>query len=248
MEGNLIEVESNYVDTIYMPNDAIKNIHDKVVAEVKRQNADTYDTFSIVNKYELNSIDEIEEFESENLSSLPKGYVFEDNKDSISNVIVPMNNMKDLSNIIVYSSVIASIIIIGLIMVLFCKERKKEMGIYLALGEKKINIAMQLLIETLIVSIIAITLSIFTGNILAKNVSNKMLQNQIVEQNNKIENQNNYNSYDLIDEDEIMDNYTVTLGINTILMIYIISIISISLSTILPIYYTLKLNPRKILM
>ena len=133
-------------------------------------------------------------------------------------------------------------------MILFCKERKNEMGIYLALGEKKINIALQLLIETLIVSIIAITLSIFTGNILAKNVSNKMLQNQIVEQNNKIENQNNYNSYDLIDEDEIMDNYTVTLGINTILMIYIISIISISLSTILPIYYTLKLNPRKILM
>ena len=246
--GNLIEIESNYVDTIYMPNDAIKNIHDKVITEVKKQEVDSYDAFSIITNYELNSIDEIEEFKSDNLPNLPKGYVFEDNSESISSVIVPMNNMKDLSNIIVYASIVASIIIIGLISILFCKERKKEMGIYLALGEKKINIALQLLIETLLVSVIAITISIFTGNMIAKNVSNKMLQNKIVEQNAKIENQYNYNSYDLIDCEEIMDNYTVSLNIGTILMIYAVAIISISLSTVIPIYYTLKLNPRKILM
>ncbi len=248
-DGTLIEIESDYVDTIYMPNDAIKNIHDKVVAEAKKQDIENYDTFSIITKYQLNSIDEIEEFKSENLPNLPKGYTFEDNSASISSVIVPMNNMKDLSNIIVYASITASIIIIGLIMVLFCKERKKEMGIYLALGEKKINIAMQLLLETLLVSIVAITISVFTGNIIAKNVSNKMLANQIIEQNTKIENnQNNYNSYDLIDSETITDNYIVSLDIKTILMIYIVAIISISLSTTLPIYYTLKLNPRKILM
>ena len=246
--GNLIEIESNYVDTIYMPNDAIKNIHDKVITEVKKQEVDSYDAFSIITNYELNSIDEIDEFKSENLSNLPKGYVFEDNSESISSVIVPMNNMKDLSNIIVYASIVSSIIIIGLISILFCKERKKEMGIYLALGEKKINIALQLLIETLLVSVIAITISIFTGNMIAKNVSNKMLQNKIVEQNAKIENQYNYNSYDLINCEEVMDNYTVSLNIGTILMIYAVAIISISLSTVIPIYYTLKLNPRKILM
>ena len=245
-EGNLVKIESNYVDTIFMPNEAIKNIHDKVDIEVKKQGVDSYDTFSLKVKYELNSIDELEEFKSENLTSLPKGYVFEDNSASISSVIVPMNNMKDLSNIIVYASIIASIIIIGLVMVLFCKERKKEMGIYLALGEKKKNIAMQLLLETLIVSIIAITISIFTGNIIAKNVSNKMLKNQITEQISK-ENQNNYNSSDL-NEEEIIDNYKVSLNVKTILIIYGVAIISVSMSTILPIYYTLKLSPRKILM
>ncbi len=247
-DGNLVEIESQYVDTIYMPNDAIKNIHDKVITEVKKQGTNAYDTFSIINKYQLNSIDEIEEFKSENLSNLPKGYVFEDNSESISSVTGPMNNMKDLSNIIVYASIVASIIIIGLISILFCKERKKEMGIYLALGERKKNVARQLLLETLLVSIVAITISVFTGNIIAKNVSNKMLENQITEQSTKIENQNNYNSYDLIDSETITDNYTVSLDVKTILMIYTVAIISISLSTTLPIYYTLKLNPRKILM
>ena len=247
-EGKTVEVESEYIDTIYMPNEAIKKIHNKVTDEIKKQNVDTYDAFSVITKYELNSIEDVEEFKSENLSNLPKGYVFKDNSESISSITVPINNMKDLSNIIVYASIIASVIIIGLIMVLFCKERKKEMGIYLALGEKKINIAMQLLLETLLVSIVAITISVFTGNIIAKNVSNKMLKNQITEQSTKIENQNNYNSYDLIDSETITDNYTVSLDVKTILMIYTVAIISISLSTTLPIYYTLKLNPRKILM
>lgn len=246
-EGKLVEVESEYVDTIYMPNDAVKKIHDKVLEEIKNENVDDYDAFSIETMYQINSIDEIEEFKSENLAKLPKGYKFEDNSESISSVTVPMNNMKDLSNIIVYASIIASVIIIGLISILFCKERKKEMGIYLALGERKRNIALQLLLETLIVSVIAITISIFTGNVIAKNVSNKMLENQIIEQSTKMTESNNY--YDnSIDEDEIISNYNVSLNGNTILMIYIVSILSVSLSTILPICYTLKLNPRKILM
>ena len=247
-EGNLVEIESQYVDAIYMPNEAVKNIHSKVVAEREKQNVDDYDPFSIETKYQLNSIDDIEEFKSENLNNLPKGYVFEDNSESISSVTGPMNNMKDLSNIIVYASIIASIIIIGLILILFCKERKKEMGIYLALGERKKNIAMQLLFETLLVAIIAITISVFTGNMIAKNVSNKMLQNQITEQNTKLSESNYYNYDSLIDDEEIISNYNVSLNGSTILMIYGISILSISLSTILSICYTLKLNPRKILM
>ena len=247
-EGNLVEIESQYVDTIYMPNEAVKNIHNKVITEREKQNVDDYDPFSIETKYQLNSIDDIEEFKSENLNALPKGYVFEDNSESISSVTGPMNNMKDLSNIIVYASIIASIIIIGLISILFCKERKKEMGIYLALGERKKNIAMQLLFETLLVAIIAITISVFTGNMIAKNVSNKMLQNQITEQNTKLSESNYYNYDSLIDDEEIISNYNVSLNGSTILMIYGISILSISLATILPICYTLKLNPRKILM
>ena len=247
-EGNLVEIESDYIDTIYMPNDAIKNIHSKVIDEIKRKNVDDYDTFSLKVKYKINSINELEEFKNENLSKFPKGYEFNDNSEKYNSVATPMQNMKDLSNIIVYSSIIASVIIIGLISILFCKERKKEMGIYLALGEKKTNIALQILLETLIIAIVAITISVFTGNMLATKVSKQMLENQINEQNTQTTNQGYYNSEDIVDDEEVMDNYKVTLDINTILSIYLIAIFSISISTILPIYYTLKLNPRKILM
>lgn len=245
--GEIVEKENEYADTIYMPNNAIKEIHEEVLNEIERQNTEDYDSFTLVSNFELNDINELEYFKSENLTKLPKGYTFVDNSSSIENVVTPMKNMEDLANIIVYASIFASIIIIGLISVLFCKERKKEMGIYLALGERKKNIALQILLETLIISVVAVTLSTFTGNLLAKNISQKMLQNQIAEQNEKIQNQN-YNQEETLDEEEILQKYDVSLNLETILLIYIVALTSITLSVTLPIHYTLKLNPRKILM
>ena len=55
---------------------------------------------------------------------------------------------------------------------------------------------------------------------IAKNVSNKMLQNQITEQNTKLSESNYYNYDSLIDDEEIISNYNVSLNGSTILMIY----------------------------
>ena len=141
------------------------------------------------------------------------------------------------------------ILIIGLISLLFLRERKHEMGIYLALGERKMNIALQILIETIAVSLIAVCISIFTGNLVAKNISNKMLENQISESYNK--NDQYYDEYGYllnVDKSDIMANYNVKLDAVTIAVIFAISIGSITVSTLIPIYYTLKINPKKILM
>ena len=123
------------------------------------------------------------------------------------------------------------------------------MGIYLALGERKMNIALQILIETIAVSLIAVCISIFTGNLVAKNISNKMLENQISESYNK--NDQYYDEYGYllnVDKSDIMANYNVKLDAVTIAVIFAISIGSITVSTLIPIYYTLKINPKKILM
>ncbi|MDD6224283.1 MAG: ABC transporter permease [bacterium] len=248
-EGKIVEKVNIYADTIYMPNEAIKNIHTKIKEErEKNQIESSYDGFTLIVKYQMNNINDVENFKNDNINKLPRNFIFTDNSESYNSVVGPMQNMKDLSNIIVYASIAASIVIIGLVSILFCKERKQEMGIYLALGEKKKNIALQLLFETLIVAFVAISISIFTGNMLARQVSNKMLKNQIMEQNTKIIEQDYYDSEVLIDDDKVMSNYNVSLDIYTIFIIYIVALGSISLSTILPIYYTLKLNPRKILM
>lgn len=137
-------------------------------------------------------------------------------------------------------------------MILFCKERKQEMGIYLALGERKINIALQILIETLIVAFVGVTISIFTGSLIAKNISNQIVENQFV-----INSGNKKSAYGsdkptiseiIPEEQEIEVECEVNLDINTILSIYVIALGSITVSVLIPICYTLKLNPRKILM
>ena len=141
------------------------------------------------------------------------------------------------------------LLIIGLISLLFLRERKHEMGIYLALGERKVNIATQILIETVAISLLAICISIFTGNLVAKNISNKLLENQISESYNK--NDQYYDEYGYllnVDKKDVMANYNVKLDAITITLIFVISLGSITVSTLIPIYYTLKINPKKILM
>lgn len=248
-DGKVIDESNPLANSIYMPNNTVKTVHDEVISMLDKYNASEYDEFNISASFYLNSIDDIENFNNDNLKLLPNGYKFTDNSNLFTSTLAPISSMEDISNFIMYAALIASIIIIGLISLLFFRERRHEMGIYLALGEYKINIAMQILIETLIVSLLAVFISIFTGNMVAKNISNNMLEDQI---ENKIDNDEYYYDefgYQLnYSKDELLDKYNVQLDVTTIILIFLISIGSITVSTLIPIYYTLKINPKKILM
>ncbi len=248
-DGKVIDESNPLANSIYMPNNTVKIVHDEVVGLLKKYNANEYDDFNISASFYLNSIGDIENFNNDNLKLLPTGYKFTDNSNLYSSTLAPISSMGGISNFIMYAALIASIIIIGLISLLFFRERRHEMGIYLALGEHKINIAMQILIETLIISLLAVFISIFTGNMVAKNISNNMLEDQI---ENKASNDDYYYDefgYQLnYSKDELLDKYNVKLDVTTIILIFLISIGSITVSTLIPIYYTLKINPKKILM
>lgn len=250
--GELIELSNSYLDVMFMPNEALKNIHDKIIEEQDKYNIKDYDSFHAIARYYLTNKDDLNNFKNENMAKLPRGFTFADNSKNLTSLEAPIQNMEDIANTIVYASIIVSIVVIGLIIILFVKERKQEMGIYLALGERKKNIALQILFETLIVAFIGISISIFTGNMIAKNISSKIVENQLVEGSN---NQKSAYGDDIPkiseiipEEQELEIECNVTLDIETIIYIYVIALSSITLSTIIPISYTLKLNPRKILM
>ncbi len=248
-KGNVIYENNPLVNYIYMPNNTVKAIHDKVIEATDKLNVEMYDDFYINSVFYLKNINDIENFKNENLKTLPDNYKFTDNSELYKTTIGPMKSVETISNYVMYASLGASILIIGLISLLFLRERKHEMGIYLALGERKINIATQILIETVAISLLAICISIFTGNLVAKNISNKMLENQISESYNK--NDQYYDEYGYllnVDKKDVMANYNVKLDAITITLIFVISLGSITVSTLIPIYYTLKINPKKILM
>lgn len=251
-DGELVELANQYLDVIFMPNEALKNVHDKINLEKEKYQIDDYDSFHAVARYYLTNKDDLENFKNENMAKLPRGFTFADNSKNLTSLEAPIKNMEDIANTIEYASVIVSVVVISLIIVLFIKERKQEMGIYLALGERKRNIALQILFETLIVAFIGITISIGTGNILAKNISNRVIENQLVEQSNKSKKAYGDDTPTISEivpeEQELQIECDVTLDLETIIHIYLIAISSITLATIIPISYTLKLNPRKILM
>ncbi len=75
----------------------------------------------------------------------------------------PIESLGELSSILVWIVVIAGASILSLITALTINQRKNEIGILLAIGESKMKIVSQFVVEVVTIAIIAFTLSVFSG-------------------------------------------------------------------------------------
>jgi putative ABC transport system permease protein len=259
-DGQPQEVASALENVIYASNSVINDCNNQIAAaEIEVNGSDNgYYYYSTVDPmFVLNSPEDLDAFIAEATPKLPQFYQITDNSAEFETVSAPLANMSWIAGIILYVAIGATLLILSLLITLFLRDRKHEMGIYLSLGERKAKVAGQILIEVMMIAVVAISLSLFTGNIIAKNMSGQMLENQIIE-----EQQNNgdiypvkidvfypgYYSDSSISSQDLIDSYKVTLDGNTILLFYLCGIGTVMLSTLIPIAYTLRLNPKKILM
>lgn len=83
--------------------------------------------------------------------------------------------MSQISGYVVLLAIGATLLIISLVVILFLRDRKHELGIYLSLGETRAKVMQQILIELLLISLIAMCLSLITGNFLGKMVSESLI-------------------------------------------------------------------------
>ena len=143
----------------------------------------------------------------------------------------------------------ASVFIITLVIILFLRDRKHELGIYLSLGEKRNRVVGQIVTEVLLVAIIAMTLSVFSGNVLAKNFSESLMTTQQID---NTEDEMMIFGSPVVDfqitEDDVIDAYDIKLTPSYIVLFYLIGLIVVLLSTIVPLVYIMRLNPKKIMM
>ena len=266
-DGTLQQVESSLVNTIYTTNTVVNAINAQVSQEETALNGNNFrmNFSNYTPSYTLNNPEDLELFVATEKSKLPQNYKFTDNAETYNNATAPMANLSWIADIVLYVAIGATIVILSLLITLFLRDRRHEMGIYLSLGERKHKIAGQILVEVLSVAMIALTLAVFSGNMLAKGISSEMLHNQVVEEQTKAgESQNprgggpimiiggtpsGSSTNDVVNAtQEIMDTYTVTLNGGTILAIYLIGFGTVAISTLIPIVYTLRLKPKKILM
>lgn len=174
--------------------------------------------------------------------------------DQYEQVAGPVKGMSKISKLVLIISVLASILIITLVTILFLRDRKHELGIYLALGEKRTRVVGQIVLEVVTVAIIAITISVFTGNMLAKGFSNSLIQTQKVEQtnNNSADFQLDYELSQLtnnnVSEEDVIEAYQISLNAKYILLFYVVGLGVILVSTVAPLVYIMRLNPKKIMM
>lgn len=149
----------------------------------------------------------------------------------------------------------AGIIITSLLMIFFLQDRRHEIGIYLALGEKKSRILGQILAEIFIISMVAITIALFTGNIISKQMSQTILHHELTFYE---ENQDWWHHLDRRMETmfghpelsayELVDAFDTSLSPLLILSFYIAGVSTVLFSTVIPAIYIANIKPKKILL
>jgi putative ABC transport system permease protein len=201
---------------------------------------------------------DLEKFKAEVKALTPDYFTVIDTAGSFDQVAAPMRSFQSIAVIILYTAVVAALIILSLVITLFLRDRKREIGIYLSLGERKSKVAGQIVLEVIIVAVLAITLSLFTGNILAGVISEWILIDQIAAEQASIDDmygrsvmfteldRMGYRSD--ISSDDLLQNYAVSLNWATVFLFFAVGLGTVCLSTLAPIVYTTRLNPKKIMM
>lgn len=205
--------------------------------------------------YLLKSPYDMEKFTQEALALLPEFYYFKTNTDSLQAIAGSVEQMSNMSGSILLLAAGATITVLTLVVMLFLRDRKQELGIYLSLGEAKSKITGQIMLEVLIVTVLAISLSVFTGNLMADRLSDSMVQDELsLSEELKQLNASSSEYIDFggfaarIDQEVLIENYQIGFSASYFLWFYLVGLITIGLAGIIPTMYILHLSPKKILM
>ncbi|UTR15686.1 ABC transporter permease [Salipaludibacillus sp. LMS25] len=247
--GMIDFMDMDYQNTVYVPNEVVSSEeryyweeHAKVDGILlEEEDLDYYQPI-----FFLNNQEDTEAFKEEVMPLLPELYTVVNASDQYESIAAPIESMSTISGYVLLVAVIATVLIIGLVVLLFLRDRKRELGIYLSLGERRSRVVGQILIEVMIIGLIGITLSLFSGNFLAQGVSDTMLK---ADHDQFQEDTLFFGDFetDLTTED-VMDSYQVKLDANYMIMFYVVGLLTILLSTVIPLTYIVRLNPKKIMM
>ncbi|MGL5042525.1 MAG: ABC transporter permease [Culicoidibacterales bacterium] len=199
----------------------------------------------------LTTPDVIEAFETEMIGEIPGTYKIitaQDSYEKIASAIESVSyNVKSTTII----TIGVGVLILSLIILLILRERKKELAIYLAIGEVKFKVALQCIIEVMIITFVGLGLALFSGSILVDNVSQKIISNEIVVSNDSRATIGGVQSRYLdlnVSEHDFIEYIGISITVKFITIIFVVISGTSLTATIIPIYYILRITPQKILL
>jgi len=204
----------------------------------------------------LNSPRDLEVFKLEAINVLPEGWIIDGIDESFfAPVLASMDSILVLAKNIQYGAIVTSFFILTLVLVLFFRDRKNEIGIYMALGEKRIKVVIQILSEVLLVTTIGIGLALIVGQLFSLTISNHLFEQHLIEQmNNEQHFFHNEIPWELqlfnpgeVSIEEALELFHVTLAMTEVLRFIVIAMAVATISTLFSISYALKLKPRELL-
>ena len=271
-------VRSDALNTLYVPNWAIEEVTRQSrdltlaafeVADIEmpdwmRNHLDTLgddEDSHILSFFIVENPSYIDDFRAAAEPLMPDFHTIEDMSSSFDDIASSMATMETISFWVLWVSIGATLLILSLLITLFLRDRRYEMGVYLALCEKKGNIITQILLEVVATAFIGITFAVFSGHLISSVVSDNMVRNELQAAQNQGDDWGwggGMWQSDIFDQIGIPNNdmsitemaeaFQVRLGVDTILMFYGVGLGAVVLSTLFPVIYVVTLKPKKVLM
>jgi len=209
---------------------------------------------------------EIEDFRNAVQPMLPDFVAIDDLTNTFEAISTSMLTLLEIADWILWMSIGATFLILSLLLTLFLRDRRYEIGIYSALGERKSKIVAQILFEVLAISLVGISFAVFVGTTISSNLSQMMLQNAIIAENEPSRVGGGGDSgmffmvsgstsldalgfgQDTLTVDEMIEAFDLSLAPQSVLIFYGIGLMAVGVSTLIPVIYVIKLNPKKLLM
>lgn len=159
--GNALTVDEIPANCGYMDYAAVQEIFKDIFDDDGYQQLTIYveDFVSIQNVYD--KISALPELKGKSL----KLSIDTDEMDAIS---APLESLKKLVNTMMILISVVSIIILTLLLTIWIRGRKKEIGILLSLGRSKADIILQIFAETFVVAVISFVASIPFSNLITE--------------------------------------------------------------------------------
>ncbi len=178
--------QSGYENNIYMNVESAA-----VLLNEETYNNGDYSVSSVV--FTMNNPEDTDKFIEEvnskyDLEEL--GLTLDIDTSAYDTMVGPIEQVGGFADTILIVVVIAAVLIITLIINNSIKSRKYEMGVLMSLGAAKLNIVGQIFLELVIVATIGFILSIGTSTVLANELSEGLLEDQI--QMSEEESEENY--------------------------------------------------------
>lgn len=170
--------------------------------------------------YYLDNVDDVEQFETdaEALTGMPlevRFITYDNDKLEGLDMII---SIKEVIRYFIVLGLIVVIVLLSILITLFVRTRRKEIGILVALGERRVRIYYQLVLEQLIIMtlgfIVAYPICIVVLSILATKFGFA----------------------------------AITFNVVPLILSYLCGILIIGLVTLMPAVYTLRVSPKKILL
>lgn len=155
---------------------------------------------------------------------------------SLSQTLSAIDSVGDIANTMVLITTVAAVVILGLLILISLRERKYEVGVLLSLGESKLALIIQIVMESILIMAVSIIISIGSSSVVANQIEDYVTEQAISETTEESQEE-----VDLDLDVNILDPSIFGKGVGIGFGIVIIS-------SVLPMILTLKKDPKTLLL